>query len=104
MGNLYNFIGFYYIELQVIWKGNMSLRCSLVVVVQRFLRRCRPSGAGVVEWIVHEIFNRKGGGCDLEYYEPLNGGIVSAVFGLNYRIIGGICRWAAAYWLLLSAC
>ncbi len=39
----------------------MSLRCSLVVVVQRFLRRCRPSGAGVVEWIVHEIFNRKGG-------------------------------------------
>ena len=39
----------------------MSLRCSLLVVVQRFLRRCRPSGAGIKEWIVHEMCNRKGG-------------------------------------------
>jgi len=80
----------------------MSLRCSLLVIVQRLLRRCRPSGAGVVEWIVHEMCNRKGGAI-WNILGLWKGGIVSAVFGLNYRIIGGICRCAAAYWLLFSA-
>ena len=39
-------IGCFWVELQDN-RGNMSLGCSLLVVAQRLLRRCRPSGLGL---------------------------------------------------------